>query len=191
MTTRKSWMAALAAGALAASGCHVTGQVEQGRAIAYDRATQTVTLIPESLAAGKASPGVLPPVTVKLPADPEERGLEPAAGKLMRVDAKAHCLVVFDSKAQSFRTIPYTPVAELRDVKKAPRTPAIDRAKKTITVYSAERHALITFAASDDLLALPADTWRAGDVVRYYYREPQQALRFMNVTATDLSKSGG
>ena len=73
----------------------------------------------------------------------------------------------------------------------APAGPPVDRAKKTVTVYSAEQHLLVTFAASDDLLALPDDTWRAGDVVRYYYKEPGQALRFMNVTKTDLSKSGG
>jgi len=34
-------------------------------------------------------------------------------------------------------------------------------------------------------------TWRTGDVVRYYYKTPGQALRLMNVTATDLSKATG
>jgi hypothetical protein len=66
----------------------------------------------------------------------------------------------------------------------------VDRAKKTITLYAAAEHTLITFAVSDDLLALPANTWRAGDVVRYYYKDPARALRLMNVTKTDLSKSG-
>ena len=73
----------------------------------------------------------------------------------------------------------------------APGTPPVDRAAKTITVYAPEQHLLITFSASGDLLALPDDTWQPGDVVRYYYRQPRQALRFMNVTRTDLSKSGG
>ena len=37
---------------------------------------------------------------------------------------------------------------------------------------------------------MPADTWQGGDVVRDYYKNPAQALRLMNVTKTDLSKSG-
>ncbi len=193
MTTFKNWIAAagLIVILLAASGCNVSGKVEQGRVIAYDRQAELVTLIPESLAPGAPGPGVLPPVTVKIPADPDEMGPAPAPGKLMRLDTKARSLVVFDSATQSFRTIQYTPIAERRKVTKAPRSPAVDRVRKTITVFSPEQHAVITFAASDDLLALPDDTWKSGDVVRYYYKDPGQALRFMNVTSTDLSKSGG
>jgi hypothetical protein len=75
-------------------------------------------------------------------------------------------------------------------VTKAP-VPLVDRARKTVTVYSREQKVQVTFAAGEDLLAMPDDTWRSGDVVRYYYKTPGQALRFMNVTRTDLSKSGG
>lgn len=57
-------------------------------------------------------------------------------------------------------------------------------------MYSPSDKMTVTFAASADLLALPADTWKSGDVVRYYYKEPGQALRLMNVTKTDLSKAG-
>ena len=56
-------------------------------------------------------------------------------------------------------------------------------------LYDAER-TLITFRAPDELLSLPADTWRSGDVIRYYYKQPDQALRLMNVTKTDLNKAG-
>ena len=31
---------------------------------------------------------------------------------------------------------------------------------------------------------------QVGDIVRYYYKDPSQALRMMNVTRTDLNKSG-
>jgi len=67
----------------------------------------------------------------------------------------------------------------------------VDRVRKTITLYAAKDRTLITFGVSDDLLAMPADTWRAGDVVRYYYKDPAQALRLMNVTRTDLSNAAG
>ncbi|MFB3826910.1 MAG: DUF4881 domain-containing protein [Bryobacteraceae bacterium] len=33
-----------------------------------------------------------------------------------------------------------------------------------------------------------AVSWKFGDEVRYYYKDPGQALRLMNVTKTDLTK---
>ena len=51
------------------------------------------------------------------------------------------------------------------------------------------RRLVITIAASAEMLALPDDTWKFGDVVRYYYKDPARAVRFMNVTRTDLSSS--
>jgi hypothetical protein len=189
--TFQRWIAALAAAAavFSASGCAVHGKVEQGRAIAYDKNAGTVTIVPESLTA-TADPGTLPPLTVKIPADPDEMGPAPVPGRLMRLDTKARRAVILDSTSGSFRTLDYAPVAELRRVTKAPKS-LVDRAKKTITLYSKDQQVAITFAASDELLALPDDTWRSGDVIRYYYQDPHQALRMMNVTRTDLSKSGG
>lgn len=189
METRKQ-VAALSiavVAAMAAAGCGVNGKVEQGRVIAYDKQAKRATLIPE--ADDKSSFGVLPPVTVKAPEDPGEMGPTPSAGKLISLDTKARTIVIFNA-AGAFQTIPYTPIKERSNVTKAPSAAGIDRAAKTITIYSAAEHTLITFAASDDLLALPADTWRSGDVVRYYYKDPDQALRMMNVTKTDLSKAG-
>jgi len=190
MSAYKSWIAAFAliVAMLAATGCQVSGQVEQGRVIAYDKKTGVVTLIPEASTADL--PGVLPPLAVKLPEDPEEMGPAPSAGKLIRLEAGKRRLVVFDAAEQVFRTIPYTPLEERRKLAKSPSAPPVDRVKKTITVYSPEQRLAVTFAASDDLLAMPADTWKSGDVIRYYYQQPGQALRLMNVTKTDLSKSG-
>lgn len=181
MATFKTWIALPVVMLL--SGCGNFGKVEQGWVIAFDRQAGQVTLIPE--------PGVLPPVTIKTPADPDEMGPAPAAGKLLLVDMKARRIVIFDEARQALRTIEYTPVEERRNVAKAPRAPVIDEGRKTITIYWAGERSLVTFAASDDLLALPADTWKAGDVVRYYYKDPGQALRLMNVSRTDLAKAGG
>jgi len=175
--------------AIVGGGCGVTGQVDQGRVIAYDRQTQRATVIRE--ADQKASYGILPPVVVRAPENPQEMGPVPSPGKLIQLDTKAGRIVIYDATAQEFRMIPYTVVSERHNVAKAPGSPVIDHVAKTITVYSAADKTLITFAASDDLLALPADTWRPGDVVRYYYKERGQALRMMNVTKTDFSKAGG
>jgi hypothetical protein len=172
-------------------GCANFGKVQQGRVIAYDRRTGCATLIRESGGSDQSGIGLLPPVTIKVPEDPNEMGPEPVAGKLILLDTKNHRLVIFDGAAQSFRTIQYTPLQDRHDVAKASGSPVVDRVRKTITIYSAAQRSLVTFAASDEFLALPPDTWKSGDVIRYYYKEPGQALRLMNVTKTDLAKSGG
>jgi len=177
-------------GALLLAACGELGKVEQGRVIAYDPQTKRVTLIREPSPPDPSSPGILPPVTIESPADPNETGPVPTAGGLMRLDYKSHRLVIYNRATQSFHTITYTPLEERRDVAKGSHAPVVDRARKTITIYAPSQHARITFAASDEFLAMPADTWQAGDVVRYYYKNPGQALRLMNVTKTDLSKSG-
>jgi hypothetical protein len=117
-------------------------------------------------------------------------GPAPAAGGLIHLDCRGHHLFIYDRAAESFRNIEYTPLEEHRSIAKNPKSAVVDRARKRITIYSAAEQALITFAASDELLAMPPDTWQEGDVVRYYYKNPGQALRLMNVTKTDLSKSG-
>jgi len=183
--------AAACAAALAAAGCGGLGQVEQGRVIAYNPQARRVTLIREARDPAAPSPGLLPPVTVRTPADPDEMGPAPAAGRLMQIDSNHHQLVIFDTDRADFRTMRYSAIEERRNVDRDPGTPQIDRARKTITIYSAGTRTLITLAADDAMLAMPADTWRCGDVVRYYYKDPAQAMRLMNVTQTDLSKSGG
>ena len=186
MTNRHiSLLVLVLAAALVCVACGEMGRVEQGRVVAYNKQSQSITLIRET--GDKASYGVLPPVSVKAPTDPEEMGPAPAAGRLIKLDTKAQKIVVYDASADSFRVIPYTPVGEPKPAAK-PVAPKVDPKAKTIALYSTADKAVITFAASDDLLAMPADTWKAGDVVRYYYKDPEQALRLMNVTRTDLSK---
>lgn len=192
MTTAKTPTIALASIglALALTGCGKMGQVEQGRVVGYDAQTRLVTLIRESPGAG-SNPGVLPPVTVEAPADPNEMGPAPVAGGLLLLDTRQRRIVIYDRAMHSFRTIHYTPLAERHIVSKSAVPPAVDQGTKTVTIYSPKEHTLITFPVSDELLAMPAQTWRSGDVVRYYYKDPARALRLMNVTQTDLSKSAG
>jgi hypothetical protein len=182
-------LAAIAAW-LVLAGCGPLGKVEQGRVVAYDPQTRQVTLIREATGAERSSPGVLPPVTVTTPKDPNEMGPVPKAGGLLRLDSKNRRLVVYDAATQAFRTIAYMPIEVRGNVSKSPGPPIVDRARKTITIYAPKDHSLITFAAAAELLAMPVKTWQAGDVVRYYYKDPAQALRLMNVTAP-MPKSAG
>jgi hypothetical protein len=181
----------MGAAVLSLAGCGSLGSVEQGRVVAYNRNTGQVTLIRDSSGPRTAKPAydALPPISVKSPQDPEEMGPAPQAGKLMRVDLKNREIVIFDDAANRFRTIRYTPLGERHNVAKGASLPVVDKAKQSITIYCAAERTALTFAASGELLAMPADTWKTGDEVRYYFKDPTQALRMMNLTRTDLDKS--
>ena len=68
--------------------------------------------------------------------------------------------------------------------------PIIDKDKMTVTEYSGRLQALVTFTIPADKLDMPPATWEAGDEVRMYYKEnaKHQALRFMNITRTNIFK---
>ncbi|HDQ39633.1 MAG TPA: DUF4881 domain-containing protein [Desulfonatronum sp.] len=175
-------------------GCGDFGKVNQGRVIEFNQATGEVTYIQDSnyMEPGKPKYDVLPPVTIKIPVDPKEMGPEPEAGKRMVLDYQNRKIVIFDTYTQDFLTINYTLIEQVDGVfRDDPRVagisfPIVDREKKTITVYSSRQHELVTFSVPDELFQRPDDTWKAGDEIRYYYKDPKQALRLMNVTKTDI-----
>ncbi len=186
---------AVLAFALLADGCGRFGQVNQGRVIQYDREQGLVTFIQDANYREPDRPrfDILPPVTVRVPADPGEMGPAPEAGKLLALDSERRRLSVYDSAARRIRTIPYTPVDERRglyggDARLRTGVPRIDRQNRTITVYDSRRRLLVTFSVSDEDFNLPADTWKTGDDIRYYSKEPGQALRMMNVTRAEASE---
>jgi len=193
--------------ALTGLGCALSlacdlGRVDQGRAVAYDKETGVITVVQE--ACGTAAPGcagtapqyALPAVQIKVPRNPNEMGPAPETGRLLLLDTQQRQAVLFDPASASLRTVAYRPLHDesgvFGDDPRVAKTafPAIDREKKTITLYFVHERRLITFTVADDLLALPDAAWKTGDEVRYYYKQPGQALRLMNVTKTDVRKGG-
>jgi Domain of unknown function (DUF4881) len=177
-------------------GCANVGKVEQGRAVAFDKQNGVVTLILDSAPkSDQPQYDVLPPVEVKLPENSGEIGALPEAGKLLLLDTKARQVTFFDQESFTVKTVSYTTIAQHDDVAKDdPRVakakfPAVDRQKKTVTIYSRRKKILLTFAVPDQFIGLPDDTWKSGDEMRYYYKQPGQALRLMNVSKTDLTKA--
>lgn len=176
-------------------GCNF-GKVNQGRVIEFNQATGEVTYIRDSnyMEPGNPKYDMLPPVTVKIPSVPKEMGPEPEPGKRMLLDYKERKIVIFDTESQDFLTINYTLIEQHDNVfRDDPRVagkdfPIVDRAKKTITVYSSRQRELVTFSVPDEYFQRPDNTWKAGDEIRYYYKDPAQALRMMNVTKTDIFK---
>jgi hypothetical protein len=176
------------------AGCSNFGKVDQGRVIAYDKHQGVVTIIRESTSE-PPQPNVLPPLAIRVPQDPKEMGPPPEAGKRLQLDTKNNQLVFFDVQSETIKTINYTPLSVVANVSsddprlKGVSFPAIDRQKKTITLYSGREKKLVTLTVADQYFALPDDIWKSGDTVRYYYKDPSQALRLMNVTKTNIMKS--
>ncbi len=182
-------------------GCSEYGKVDQGRVIAYDKEKGEVTLIRDKANdSQKPDYSILPPFVYKVPANKHEMGPEPKFGLRMKLDVDKSEIHIYDPATNSFRTIRFTPVSVRRDVpkddpevfdkaeKKAKKFPAIDAAKKTITIYSGRQKVLATFTVPDEDFVRPPYTWEAGDEVRIYYKEEGVALRMMNVSKTDIFK---
>jgi hypothetical protein len=183
------------------AGCSEYGKVDQGRVVAFDKQAGKVTLIRDK----KAEPqnpdySGLPAVTYQIPADREEMGPEPKAGLRMKLDTQKSQIVLYDPQSQSFKTITFKihdlqenverdhPLVFNTETKKAKTFPVVDKAKKTVTIYSARQKMLVTFSVPDEYMALPDSAWDAGDEVRVYYKEDGKSLRFMNITRTDIFK---
>jgi hypothetical protein len=175
-------------------GCGEQGKVEQGRVIAFDKVKETVTFIADTKhdTANPVYDGA--PLTFALPKDPMERGEDPKAGLRMKLDTKTREIVIYDMLTKGMARINYTLIDQKENVGKTSplvegkKFPIVDKEKKAITVYSGRQKLLVTFSVPEEYLALPANTWEAGDEVRIYYKEPGKAARFMNITKTDIFK---
>ena len=192
-------LAALALASLL--GCSDFGKVDQGRVVAFDKDAKKVTFIRDKKA-DAASPDYngLPPVVYQMPADPAETGPAPKAGLRMKLDTQKSQIVVFDPQAQAFKTINFKihdiqenvdkdhPLVFDKEANKAKQFPMVDKAKKTVTIYSGRQKLLVTFSVPDEYMSWPDSTWDAGDEVRVYYKEEGKALRFMNISKTDIFK---
>jgi hypothetical protein len=175
-------------------GCGEQGKVDQGRVIAFDKTKETVTFISD-VKHDTANPDYSgAPVTFVLPKDPMERGEDPKVGMRMKLDTKTREIVIYDPPSKSIKKITYTLIDQKENVaKNSPlvadkKFPMVDQEKKAITVYSGRQKLLVTFSVPEEYLALPDNTWEAGDEVRIYYKEPGKAARFMNITKTDIFK---
>jgi len=182
-------------------GCTDFGKVDQGRVVAYDKDAGKVTFIRDKKAE-PANPDYsgLPAVVYSIPTNPEEMGPAPKAGLRMKLDTQKSQIVIYDPKEQNFKTIGFKihdmqenvdrdhPLVFDKAAGKAKVFPAVDKTKKTITIYSSRQKLLVTFSVPDEYLAWPDATWDAGDEVRVYYKEDGKALRFMNISKTDIFK---
>jgi len=182
-------------------GCEKFGKVDQGRVVAYDKEKGLCTLIRDTSPDPKnPNYNYLPPITYEVPKKPAEMGPEPKPGLRMKLDTQKRQIIIFDPATQNFNTVTYTLLDEKENVdkenslvfdkeKKQPKKfPVVDRNKKTITIYSKRQKILVAMTLPDEYFKLPDYTWDAGDEVRIYYKQEGKALRFMNISQTDIYK---
>ena len=181
--------------------CADFGKVDQGRVVRYDKEKRIVTII-RDVKHDTMNPDYshLPPFAYSLPTNPIETGPEPKAGGRMKLDTAKGQIIIFDPSAQDFKTIDIK-VTEKREnvdrqdplvydaaAKAGKKFPVVDKDKKTVTLYSGRQKLFVVFTMPDEYFAMPDSTWDAGDEVRIYYKQEGKALRFMNVTRTDIFK---
>ena len=105
-------------------------------------------------------------------------------------------LIVFDPASQGFKPVQFTLIGRQDNVDADdPRVarahfPMVDFEKRAITIYLPKQRRIVTISVPDEMFGLPPDSWRAGDEVRYYYKDPGQALRLMNITKTNFNRAG-
>lgn len=177
------------------AGCIEAGKVDQGRTVAFDKEAKTVTIIcDKSIDASKPDYSILPAVTFKIPVNPMEMGPEPKAGLRMKLDADKGQVVLYNLEKKNFDTVSVQIIDKQEGIDKnhplvKDKTfPAIDKDKKTVTIYSGRQKLLVTFVVPEAYLDLPPMAWDAGDEVRIYFKVDGTALRLMNVTRTDIFK---
>ena len=195
---RKILLAALPV--LLLAGCVDYGKVDQGRTVAIDTEKKTLTMIPNMSTDPAKGDFKLPALTFTYPTNPMDMGQDPKPGLRMKLDTEKSQVVLYDPQKKSFDTIPVRIVDKQEGIDgshplvydaatgKAKQFPALDKDKKTVSIYSGRQKLLVTFLVPEQYESLPASAWDSGDEVRVYYKEDGKALRLMNVTKTNIFK---
>ncbi len=197
---RKILPSLLALVALSLAGCYDYGTVIQGRTVAYDATSKTVTVLEDKNTEEKKDPNyVLPVVVFAMPTDPAEMGQAPTAGLRVNLDTDKKIITMYNPATKTLDNIPFELVtndvgvdvakqhASVYDATtKKPRVfPVVDKENRTITIYSRRQLKLTTIKLSEANFARFGEKdWDAGEEVRIYYKEMGKALRFMNIPKT-------
>ena len=191
---------------LGTTGCDPSkyGKVEQGRVVGFDADKREVTVVHDS-AMDPVHPvyDVMPAVVFTLPTDAAEVGPLPKAGQRLKLDIEKKEIELYDVHKKDLVYLPIEivdlqqkidkthPLVYDASAKTAKPFPVIDAEKKTVTVYSGRQQTLCTFIIPEgytDRNQYPLSTWDSGDEVRIYFKTEGKALRFMNISKTDIYK---
>ena len=194
----------LALAGLVLAGCGDYGTVEQGRTVAFDKAKGVISIIKDTgIVDRNPQYTVLPAHDFILPTDPAERGADPSVGLRMRIDVEKKTITMYNPGKKEFDVIAVEVVANHQNVdlrrrhplvwdaatNKAIKFPKVNATDRTVEIYSRRQRMVTTIKLADaDFNRYKEQDWDAGDEVRLYYKKDGVALRFMNVTKTDVTR---
>lgn len=200
---RKILPTLLALASLSLAACGDYGQVEQGRTVAFNPDTKIVTIIKDS-GIDDRNPhyDVLPPHDFKLPDDPAELGALPTPGLRAKFDVEKNIITMFNPQTKQFDQIPFQLLRKKDNADfrlktpelfgadgKAKTFPVVSEANQSMELYSARQKLFAEIKLSpEDFARYKPSEWNAGDEVRIYYKQEGVALRFMNITKTDMTR---
>ena len=170
------------------SGCGPFGTVEQGRAVAFDAASDQVTVALDRSADPRVPDYTGEIHTYTLPHDPAERKPDPTPGGLLAVDVRGSSavLTVFDGEKRREVTLSEIEISEGVDRKDPGGYPK--REGETLALWLPRERRLVTGRLPPEDASLPIASLTSGDEVRLYILSAPQIARFMNVTRTDIYK---
>ena len=175
-------------GLAACSGEDYGTTIAQGRCVAF--ADGKVTFVKDSNVEHKKAPKYEnKALTFAMPTDPKEIGPEPKAGAFIDFNADKKEVQVFKDGNLVTAAVEIVNVEKgiesFNSKVKGKNFPMINADKKEVTVYL--KKTLATFKIPADM---PADEafWTKGDDVRVFFKEEGKALRFMNISKTNIFK---
>ena len=187
------------------AGCGNYGDVEQGRAVAFDKDKSIVTIVVDTNLDPKkpAAYRGVPTHDYALPTIATERGADPSTGLRLNLDVENKTITMYNPKGKSIEDIKFEVLKDEKNVdvrrrhalvwdagsNKAKKFPEFDAANKVIKLYSGRqlRYTEIKLSESD-FAKYQGDEWNAGDECRFYYKEKGKSLRFYNITKTDITR---
>lgn len=203
---RKLLPTLLALASLSLAACGDYGDVEQGRVIGFNPETKVVSILKDSsLENNKPVYDVLPPHDFKLPDDPAEIGALPTPGYRVKFDVDKKVFIMFNPDTKQLDSVPFELLKKVENAThrvktpelfgangKAKEFPVVNEENKSMEIYSARQklYAEVKMSA-EDFARFKPNEWNAGDEVRIYFKpkqNPSQALRFMNITKTDITR---
>ena len=208
---RKILPALLVLAGLMIAGCGQYGEVEQGRAVAFDKEKSIVTIVVDTNKDPKkpAAYTGLPTHQFVLPSVASERGADPTPALRMNLDVEKKTITMYNPKDNKIEDLKFEVLKDEQNVEvrrrhplvwdaaanKAKKFPEFDAANKVIKIYSSRQSRYTEIKLSEaDFGKYQGDQWNAGDECRFYYKvgpkdgKPGESLRFYNITKTDITR---
>ena len=157
----------------------------QGRCVGFDKAKSVVTFVRDAKNDPQSPDYQLPPLSFSLAPD---MGPAPKAGNRMKIDLKKNQIILYNEASKDFKTFTYTLVEQKEGIEAdnplvaGIKLPAVDKEKKTVTLYSKRQKSLTVLTPPAEFLSLPDSAWDSGDEVRVVYAEEGKALKFENLS---------